>query len=235
MPQELMMNGLGEVKLDSLFSNTAKVIYREFPREGLVPGEIMFSEMNVVMNPFYILKNPDGYPYKSSQVQAAALLNGVAPINLQAELFYYPPFPIKVKAGVGEFELSILNSILKPNVFASVLDGVVRGGEWQFVADNDAAVGTIAICYNDLKLRLLEERTLETGRGRKNILTFVINNLAVRSNNPRKLFNNFVNSSIYQERDKNRFIFNYLWKSTLSGLKGSVGLGQPKAPKKGKE
>jgi len=132
---------------------------------------------------------------------------------------------------VGEFDLALLNPIVETNAFVKVLDGVVRGGRWEFTLDNEVAKGNMALRYNDLKLVLLDERTLDRGRGRKNVLTFVINNLAVRSNNPRKFFNRMVCSPIYLKRDKSRFVFNYLWKSTLTGLQGSVGLGKPKEEK----
>src|SRR5690606_7801467 len=36
MPQELMMKGLLEIKLDSLIVKNGKVIYREFPEKGLI-------------------------------------------------------------------------------------------------------------------------------------------------------------------------------------------------------
>jgi hypothetical protein len=73
------------------------------------------------------------------------------------------------------------------------------------------------------------------GKGRKKILSFVVNALALRSNNPRKLFNRLVSSTIYEKRDKNKFVFNYLWKATLSGLMGSSGVSQPKIPRKEEE
>ncbi|MEX2591821.1 MAG: hypothetical protein WD426_03540 [Anditalea sp.] len=235
MPQELMMKALVEIKLDSLIVRNGKVVYREFPEKGMIPGELSFTGLNAMMSPFYVSKDPEDYPVTSSNLEAEALLNGEAPMSLRGELFFYEPFPIHIVAEVEEFELSLLNSIVETNAFSTIRRGVVRGGKWQFVADENVAQGNMTLRYNDLKLRLLEERTLERGRGRKNVLTFVINNLAVRSNNPRKIFNRLVKSPIYQERDKGRFIFNYLWKSTLSGVKGSVGLGQPKAPKKEEE
>ena len=163
-------------------------------------------------------------------LQASSLLNGEAPISLSVELFYHQPYPIDVTAEVGEFELSLLNSMIETNAFASILEGVVRGGKWHFVANDGDARGCMNIRYNNLKLRLLEERTLARGTGRKNVLTFVINNLAIRKNNPRPIFNRMVSSPIYYERDKTRFIFNYLWKTTLTGLGGSVGLGKPEIP-----
>lgn len=232
MPQEFMMNGGLNIKLDSLILQNTTVIYREFPEKGMIPGELRFTELNAVLYPFTLSKIPDNYPHTSSRLESHALLNGQAPMQLSADLLFKYPYPIDFRAEVGEFELSLLNSIVETNAYASILSGIVRGGEFNFRVDDHEATGKMTLRYNDLKLRLLEERTLARGKGRKKILTFVINHLAVKSNNPRKFLNRLVPSSIYYERNKNRFIFNYLWKSILSGLKGTVGLGQPKAPKK---
>ena len=230
MPQELMVNGAFNVKLDSLIIENGTVTYREFPVSGMVPGELNFTSLDAVMTPFHITKDSVEYPISSNFLEASSLLNGEAPINLSAELFYHRPYPIDVTAEVGEFELNLLNSMVETNAFASILEGVVKGGKWHFVANDDDARGCMNIRYNNLKLRLLEERTLARGKGRKNVLTFVINNLAIRKNNPRPIFNRMVPSPIYYERDKSRFIFNYLWKTTLTGLGGSVGLGKPEIP-----
>lgn len=228
MPQQLMMNAPFEVKVDSLIIVDAEVVYREFPEKGLVPGELQFTELNAALAPFYLSKQPEEYPVSASFVDAHAKINGRAPISLAGQLFFQAPYPMHLVAEVEEFELAILNPIIETNAFVKVLDGAVRGGRWEFTLDDDVARGNMALRYNDLKLMLLDERTLERGRGRKNVLTFVINNLAVRSNNPRKFFNRMVCSPIYLQRDKSRFVFNYLWKSTLTGLQGSVGLGKPK-------
>jgi hypothetical protein len=228
MPQQLMMNAPFEVKVDSLIVVDAEVVYREFPEKGLVPGELQFTGLNAVLTPFYLSKQAEGYPVAASFLHAHAQINGKAPISMEGQLFFEAPYPMRMVAEVAEFELDLLNPILETNAFVKVLEGVVRGGRWEFTLDDDAARGSMALRYNDLKLMLLDERTLERGRGRKNVLTFVINNLAVRSNNPRRFFNRMVCSPIYLKRDKSRFVFNYLWKSTLTGLQGSVGLGKPK-------
>lgn len=231
MPQELMMASGFKVDVDSVIIQNAAVLYREFPDKGLIPGELRFQELNALLTPFYLRKAADGYPVASSVLQAQALINGVAPVSLEGRLFFEAPYAMELVAEVGEFDLALLNPIVETNAFVKVLDGVVRGGRWEFTLDNEVARGNMALRYNDLKLVLLDERTLDRGRGRKNVLTFVINNLAVRSNNPRKFFNRMVCSPIYLKRDKSRFVFNYLWKSTLTGLQGSVGLGKPKEEK----
>ena len=231
MPQELMVASDFKVSIDSLLIQNAEVVYREFPDKGLVPGQLRFSELNAVLAPFYLSRSSESYPITSSILQANAKINGAAPVSLEGQLFFQPPYPLQLVAEVGEFDLTVLNPIIETNAFVKVLDGIVRGGRWEFTLDDEVARGTMALRYNDLKVMLLEERTLDRGRGRKNVLTFVINNLAVRSNNPRKFFNRMVDSPIYYRRDKSRFIFNYLWKSTFTGLQGSVGLGKPKEEK----
>src|SRR5690606_19544921 len=160
MPQELMVNGAFNVKLDSLIIENGTVTYREFPVGGMVPGELNFMSLDAVMAPFYITEDSIEYPVSSNFLQASSLLNGKAPLSLSAELFSHRPYPIDVTAEVGEFELSLLNSMIETNAFASVLEGVVKGGKWHFIADEHDARGCMNIRYNNLKLRLLEERTL---------------------------------------------------------------------------
>ncbi|MEX2512208.1 MAG: hypothetical protein WD398_04835 [Cyclobacteriaceae bacterium] len=233
MPQELMVGAGRLLDLDTLMVSDGKVRYREFPEKGMVPGEITFSEMNALMVPFRT-GSRDKVDEKS-RLSGSFKINCVAEINLEAHVDYHPPYPIAVEAKVGEFELAMINSILESNAFVTVERGWIESGEWNFVADNHHALGEMTLRYRDLKVRLLDERTLLRGGGRKSILTFVINFLALRKNNPRKIFNRLVSSPIYEERDKSKFIFNYMWKATFSGLMGSSGLMQPKIPRKEEE
>lgn len=232
MPQEMMMNAGMDVLIDSLIIYEGNIFYNEFPEKGMVPGNIDFTNVNLTVAPFQLTIKPDDYKYSSIILSGEGYINQQAPIKLEGEMFFSGKFPIQLDAEVEEFDLTLINPILEANAFITVRDGVVRGAKWTINADDERAIGKMALRYNDLNVKLLDERTLERGRGRKRILTFVINTFAVRSNNPRKLFNTMITSDIYLPRDTNRFIFNYWWQATLTGLKGSAGLGQPKIPKK---
>jgi len=233
MPQELLMEISSEVSIGHIEVINGNIQYEEFPEKGMIPGIIEFAELNATLNPF-ILANGDMENNKI-HLSGSLLLNNEAKLNVNMVLGFKSPYPIHVEASIGEFELSILNPILESNAFVTVESGIIRGGEWHFTADNKHAIGSMSLRYNDLKVRLLEERTLMHGTGRKRILTFVVNALALRSNNPRKLFNRLVSSTIYEPRDKSKFVFNYLWKATFSGLMGSSGIAQPKIPRKEEE
>jgi hypothetical protein len=233
MPQQVM-EAMGRVfDLDTLIVTNGRLRYREFPEKGMVPGEITFGRMNARMYPFRL--GPIEQERDSALVEASFQINDTAELDVDLSMSFASPYPIAVKARVGAFELPVINSILESNAFVTVERGLVREGEWQFVADQDHAIGEMTLKYNDLKVRLLEERTLREAGGRKGILTFVINALAMRKNNPRPIFRRLVASPIYYERIHHKFVFNYLWKATFSGLMGSSGLMQPKIPRKEEE
>ncbi|MCH6198532.1 hypothetical protein MMU07_03000 [Aquiflexum sp. LQ15W] len=234
MPQELMRNSGIELRLDTFVIQNATIRYSEFFEKGMVPGELLFTDINAGLYPFHLSKSENPYPLVESFLIATTKLNGVADLNLQGHLFFQDPYPMRINAQLGEFDMRTLNSILETNAFVNIKRGTVNGADWSFVADNDKAVGQMAFLYSDLHVILLDHRTLEHAKGRDAILTFVLNSFALRANNPRRYLRNPIEGKIYQERDKEKFIFNYWWKTTFSGLKGSLGLGQaaPVKPKK---
>jgi hypothetical protein len=235
MPQALMKDLNFLVKSDTLMLENGEITYLEFPEQGMIPGEIKFSDLKASLIPFHLGKSEGEFSLDESKLLADAKINGEAHISLQGQLFFQPPYPMRINAQLGSFDLELINSILKSNAFVRVRGGRVNEADWYFTADENEAVGQMKILYDDLNLELLDERTLQRGRGRKGILTFVLNVFAVRSNNPRKFFNTTITSRIYHPRDKDRFIFNYWWRATVSGLQGSAGLGQPKAPRRKEE
>jgi len=233
MPQQLMELSTHVIEMDTLIIEDGLLTYREFPIKGMVPGEITFDQFNAKMYPFRL--GEFGEDRKTPKVEATLRLNQAAEMKASLSMSFIDPYPLSIEATVGPFELSAINSILATNAFVTVKRGTIKTGEWNFVADKNHAIGAMTLKYNNLKVQLLEERTLEEAGGRKGILTFVINTLALRKNNPRPLFNRLVSSPIYVERLHHKFIFNYLWKATFSGLMGSSGLMKPKIPKKEEE
>ncbi|WP_162418219.1 hypothetical protein [Cyclobacterium roseum] len=233
MPQQVMDAMSMVMVLDTLLVKNGRLRYREFPEKGMVPGEILFSRMEGLMYPFSLGKMDQ--EREEAIVKASFLINDAADLDVSLSMKFAPPYPIAVEASVGSFDLPVINSILESNAFVTVERGKIREGEWHFTADQEHAIGEMTLKYNDLKVRLLEERTLKRAGGRKGILTFVINALAMRKNNPRPLFKRLVSSPIYKERTPYKFVFNYMWKATFSGLMGSSGLMQPRIPAKEEE
>jgi hypothetical protein len=234
MPQYLMANAPFDLDIDSVIVRDGLIRYQEFAPKAMLPGSIRFEDVDASIAPFVLRKNSEQFPLKSSILFATSQLMGDGDVTLKADMRFGAPYPMDVEVELGEFDLTKLNSIISRGAFIGVVDGKVTDGKWNFKIDDDVARGKMNFRYEDLKLEFLDSLTLERGRGKLGFMTFLANTITKKSN-PRKLFNKRVVSQVYFERDKSKFIFGGWWRATFSGLKGAVGLGQAKAPKRKEE
>ncbi|WP_439487785.1 hypothetical protein [Algoriphagus sp.] len=235
MPQELMENALFDLEIDSVIVQNGLIRYQEFAPKAMLPGAIRFEEVNASIAPFMMRKkSAQEFPLETSVLDIHAKLMGEGDVKLKAVMNFGYPYPMDVDVELGEFDLRLLNNMLSRGVFIKVVDGKVTDGKWDFRMDEDVARGTMNFKYKDLKIAFLDSLTLERGTGKLGLMTFLANAFT-KSSNPRKFFNRRVTSRVYFERDKSKFVFGGWWRATFSGLKGSLGLGQPKVPRKEEE
>ena len=234
MPQEMMQNASSYLELDSVIIKGGNIRYTEFGPKSMLPGSISFQDLNVSIAPFYLVKEGDSYPVQSSAVTLNAKLMGDGDVSMIGEMFFEKPYPMDVNIEMKKFDLRLANNLLSAGTFVRILDGRVTDGKWKFRLDENEAIGDMDFLYEDLKIEFLDSLTLERGRGRLGLYTFLANTLAKKSN-PRSFLNNRVNSSIYFKRDQSKFVFGTWAKATFSGIRGSVGLGKPKIRKRREE
>ncbi|UZD21862.1 hypothetical protein PBT90_00115 [Algoriphagus halophytocola] len=234
MPQELLEKAFFDVTIDSLLVNGSKIRYQEFGPKSMIPGSIYFGNVSASLVPFVMRKAGEDYPVDFSTLQADAAIMGEGAISLNAKMYSDDPYPMDVHATLGEFDLRKINNMVSHGAFIRILEGKVTDGEWKFRINKEEAWGEMNFRYEDLKVEFLDSLTLERGRGKLGLLTFLANTITKKSN-PRKLFNRRVISDIYYERDESKFIFAGWWRATFSGIKGALGLGQAKMPKRKEE
>ncbi|MBN3584107.1 hypothetical protein JYB64_17045 [Algoriphagus aestuarii] len=234
MPQDLLRNASIDLEVDSVKIKNGIIRYQEFGPKSMLPGSIYFGDLDLVMAPLVMTKEEEEFPYEYTLVTANTKLMGEGEVSLNAKLFYSDPYPMEVQVDMGEFDLTSINNMVSRGVFVKVLDGKVTDGKWNFIVDDDVARGEMNFHYEDLKIEFLDSLTLERGTGKLNLLTFLANTF-VKNDNPRKFLNKRVKSRIYFERDQSKFIFGGWWRATFSGLKGALGLGQAKVPKRREE
>lgn len=230
MPQEMMQNSPISAEIDSLIFSNGNITYQEFSPKGMLPGAIAFEDLNMFITPFILTKKGEEYPVANVMLDAKTKVMGDGDTHLTANMFFDKPYPMDMNVEMGEFDLRLANNLLSHGSFIRVLDGKVKDGKWNFRLNEDEAWGKMNFRYKDLKIEFLDSLTLERGAGKLGLFTFLANTFT-KNSNPRKLFNHRVVSRIYHERDKSKFVFGAWWRASFSGLKGSVGLGQPKARK----
>lgn len=234
MPQYIMENANAKVWLDSILILNSRVRYQEFSPGSQMPGGVSFEDLNVSLSPFVTSLPDEAHPVDSMNLQAVTWLMGEGEVDLQAHLFFAPKSPMDVTIQMGEMDLTKVNDILSKGAFVKARAGRVNSGDWSFRMDDDEVIGRMNFLYEGLKVDLVDSMTMAKGKGKLAIESFLANTL-IKNNNPRKLFKNAVGSDIYVKRNQSKFIFSTWWKATLSGLKGSIGLGQPQMPKRKEE
>jgi hypothetical protein len=234
MPQELMKNAPLEMLVDSVTATNALIRYQEFAPRAMMPGSIRFEDLNLSLAPFALSTDGNTYPLEKMYLNAESKLMGEGLLELSSTLFFEAPYPMDMQVSIGEFDLRNINNMVSNGVFVEVVSGKVTRGKWDFRINEDESWGKMNLNYKDLKIQILDTVSMRSGKGKLGLLTFAANTL-IRNNNPRKLFNNRITSPIYFERDKSKFIFGGWWRATFSGLKGSVGLGDAKMPKRKEE
>lgn len=209
LPQQQFINLSYGVKIDTLRWNNGSLRYiEEYPENGR-RGEISFYEFDLLVEQLQNQNDQD-----SVRVHASAQFLGQIPI--QANYL----FSIRENAGhsitgsMGGFDLTLLNPILENMAAKHIRKGMLEQFEFRFHAGEHASAGTLNMIYRDFELRFLDEVNLQETR-RRRLRSFFANRLRIRAGNNG---DNARLGTIEFERDEERSIFNYWWKSVLTGI-----------------
>lgn len=234
MPQHLLEHAGINADLLSMRVRDGRVRYFEFAEKGMMPGMISFDRLNLDMAPFYLRKPGENYPLDRLRLGLESHIMDTSKVNLEAMMYFEEDYPMDVKVRMDSFAFGEANDFLSKTLFVKALDGTVTNGTWQFRLNEKEAIGDMEFAYTNLKIQFLDSLTLEQGLGKLKIYSFGVN-LFARNNNPRGFSSKVAKRRIYQERDKQKFVFSAWWKATFSGLRGTFGLGRAKVPKREEE
>ncbi|SMO58242.1 hypothetical protein SAMN06265379_10395 [Saccharicrinis carchari] len=197
---------------DSFFIDQAHIIYSERVDASDKAGTIYFKDLSARINHASTI---DSLITKPTTMQAQARVMGEA--LLQAD-FNFPnkeyPKPYRAKGQMGSMPVRSFNPIIKQNAFVEANQGNIKNMAFDFTYNNDSSGGSLVFEYDDLKISILDKDDFS----KKGVTSFIVNSFAVHNENL-KNSKEFREGTIAFERNKKRSIFNYWWKSVLSGLK----------------
>lgn len=196
----------------------AHAVYEELSASGDKPGRITFDGLNGVFRG--ITNRPDTTDFfytltASGKVMDAALLRAI---------FRFPAHPsndrFEVEGTLGPVNLKVFNRMLEPLAEADIRSGHLDGLSFTIVGNHKEAGVTMKMRYNDLSVGLLKEGAGGRKKERK-LISGLVNFMLIKSANPdRKGLRTVQGEAV---RDTTRSQFNYLWKTLVAGVKGSVG------------
>jgi hypothetical protein len=136
-----------------------------------------------------------------------------------------------VNGTLSGMEASELNPILEKSASITITSGKINGLNFSFSANNTKATGNLKLLYEGLKFDIMNRQTGEATALKEQIKSLIANIIVLESN---PMPGKEVRPGIIEyERDPERYIFGYFFRSLLSGIKTSVT--KTKNPRKSKK
>jgi len=210
--------------IDTLVTKEGYAVYEE--QTGDEPGRIFFDRMSVlatnISNDTAVLKKN-----RVLSISGSARLMGKGRMTGQFRLDMINPRDSMWWSGtVDSVDLKEINPMVSKLLPAKISHGFVNKARIGPVKANDvSASGSLELHYSDLYLEL---NLVNTGSFQKlkNELITTIANAILPDENP-DYRGRLKAGIIYFNRDTTKGFFNFVWKSTLSGLKSTMGINSP--------
>lgn len=223
MPLELLREIPYKFMADSVLVNNSLISYYEYQKKTVHPGIFFINNFNLYM--FNVTND-----YAGLNSSAVLKIHGNGQLMRQANLNFVLVMPYFAadnrfwfSAQTNRTDLSQFNSLMQNIVGISIASGTGEA-DVQYVSGNDKfAKGNMLFLYKNLKLRLYNRKKAKTKKGLGSpFVNFMMNNLMIRSNNP-KFLKPPRKGIVYFVRNPHKSFINYLWKSSLSGILSTIG------------
>ncbi len=204
------------VEVDTIKIKDSKITYEEFPADGFQSGKLIFENLNAtlsnVSNRTYYNKS------KYAKLEASAKLMGRGTIEASFLLPLEEDRPYNAKGKITDMSLHHINPMLENLAFVSIESGKLNALNFNFNYNDKTSQGTLIINYENLKMKGLKK---EKEASENELKTFLLNTF-LKSDKDKSVPSAKRTGEISFERDTKRQIFNFWWKSLLSGIKGTV-------------
>lgn len=231
MPQHLLAHAHINADLDTVQVSNSQVTYVEFGEKSTLSGRITFDHLKADLSPIFLRKPEVLYPVSEIKFSMKAQVGDSSRIGVTGQLYFEKNYPMKLQVTADKFAFSEVSDLVSKTVFVRPTSGEITQGDWNFEVNEQEAFGSMTLGYRDFKLAFLDSLTLERGKGKLRIYSFVANLLG-KNSNPRSAKGRPVVREIYIQRDTRKSVINAWWKATFSGLKGTLGFGRAKMPKR---
>ncbi len=219
MPQTMIRSIPISLRLDSIELSNGMITYGERLKKDLNDGEITIEDFNAMI---FNITN-DTLTSESITVDAHFNLMGegethtrlVLPLGPADDSIYFHGHSKKM-------DLSVFNP-MSVNLFGvSITKGKGQIQEAMLYGNKDQMLGHIYFPYKGFKIQMVNRHTGKKGGIGDGILTFLANEILLKSNNP-KFIGKLRIGEVYAKRNPQKAVFNYIWKSMLSGIESTLG------------
>lgn len=201
--------------IDSITLENGDIDYSQRVDKSSNEGIVSFNELNAQIKNLSNIDSLITAPttmYASTKVMNKAILTAdfVFP-NLKYPGLYH------AKGQMGPVKIDVFNPMLKHTAFVNVESGDIKHLAFNFQYNNERSDGNLYLEYQNLAISIFDPSDNKTNK----LKSILVNTIVLHEENL-KDNNSFRDGTISFERDKKRAIFNFWWKSLLSGIKSTL-------------
>lgn len=220
LPQQNLRELPFGVKIDSVSLKNGRVEYVEQSAKTDATGRIYFDTMSATITNI----TNDSVQIHSTPIMKVAVETNLYGTGKTVARFDFnlasPDYGYNYSTAIGAFDLLKLNEILEPAILTKVREGKLNSLQQVVNANDNYAQGEMIFRYDDLKVGLINAiNDPNPGLG-KALASFFANTFIVRKKNPAPFVRK---SDVFFVRNHSKSIFDFLVKSTLSGVVESIG------------
>ncbi|MDZ7773616.1 MAG: hypothetical protein U5K31_12890 [Balneolaceae bacterium] len=203
------------LEVDSLYVSAEEISYAEHRNLVDVPGRIRFTQVEARGGALSTLSPAD------LVLDLSARFMGVAPVEASAH------FPVdseqashRLHGSVGALAMEAFNPQMQRLAFVRVHSGTLHRLDFNMTLDRQRSSGEVVMDYEGLSVEVMDRAHPDAAEGRA-LKSLLVNTLLVRANNHEAPLRR---GEVNFERLEEKSVFNYWWKSLLSGILDSIGL-----------
>jgi len=214
LPQQ-QIRGINQlIEIENIHLEKAHIVYLEKVEDATKTGRVDFENLQAQITHF---GNTEKWIQNEEfKVNAQTNIYGEVPLYAQMN-FPLGSNTFYVSGQIKSAPMHHFNAITMSNAGVEIKDGKIDKIDFNFKANNQSSSGEIAFLYNELQIDILKEKESGEIKERK-FINFLVNSIFLPKQNPNKKGEEY-HGVINFDRDINKSVFNYLWKSVFSGIK----------------
>ncbi len=211
---EMFLKAPMPMVIDTLSVVNSAITYGELVAERTEPGMIRLEAFDLQS---YDLNNR---PQEDDSVESVMKLEVRAKVMGEGLLSVTLTLPLEgdtralvCSGSVGAMQLSPLNAMLEPSINMKFNAGTLTRMTFSFSGNDNISDGWMEFLYNDIDVVIQKK-----DEGKEWGFVSFLANKVTNSNNPPPGKTDFKSVKIGFERDKNKGMINYIWKTIQSGM-----------------
>jgi hypothetical protein len=235
LPVQFLQQLAFGISIDTLEIKKSYVEYEEYAKGAATSGTVFFDDLHAVI---YNINN-DAREFDGKTVMfARANLMGEADLRVRTEFPWNNSRKCLIEGTLQDLSLTKVNSLMQAVTNVKAESGKLKKLTFHFAYNAIRSDGKLELNYRDLKLitykdddkvskrlaKKRKEKLRKVNKEENKLKSWILNNFIIRKNVDEKDPEEKRTGTINFYRNVHRSVFNYWWKSLLSGLRSAFDL-----------